>query len=107
MPLDIVLPISIKRAEKSPAAAPEPSTEGTHAAGYAAGLRGRQACAPSGGKPGREAQKQGDARPIGSFATRWETLHKEYESLLGEHLPDLIQGALQRVFPPAPFFTGR
>ncbi len=32
-----------------------------------------------------------------------ETLHKEYEALVGEHLPDLIHGALARVFRQHPF----
>ena len=32
-----------------------------------------------------------------------EKLHHEYESLVAEHLPDLIQGALHRVFRQHPF----
>jgi len=98
MPLDIVLPISIKRAEMSPASAPEPSAE-THAAGYAAGYEEGKLRAEWEGH--REAQKQ--ATRVQSLVHSLETLHKEYEALVGEHLPDLIQGALQRVFRQHPF----
>ncbi|MEI9998736.1 MAG: FliH/SctL family protein [Verrucomicrobiota bacterium] len=34
-----------------------------------------------------------------------ENLHQEYEALVAEHLPDLIQGALHRVFRQHPFTT--
>ena len=98
MPLDIVLPIAIKRAEKSPAAATE-TADGSHAAGYAAGYEEGKLRAEWEAK--REAQKQ-SAR-IQGLAHTLETLHKEYEALLGEHLPDLTHGALQRVFREPPF----
>jgi flagellar biosynthesis/type III secretory pathway protein FliH len=35
--------------------------------------------------------------------TKLENLHRDYEKLLEEHLPDLIQGALARVFRKHPF----
>src|SRR5476651_2211776 len=35
-----------------------------------------------------------------------ENLHREFEGLLAEHLPDLIHGALNRVFRKHPFTTG-
>jgi flagellar biosynthesis/type III secretory pathway protein FliH len=98
MPLDIVLPITIKRAEMSPAAAPEPSAD-THAAGYTAGYEEGKLRAEWEGH--REAQKQ--ATRVQSLVHSLETLHKEYEALVGEHLPDLIHGALQRVFRQHPF----
>ncbi len=98
MPLDIVLPISIKRAEKSPEAVPQ-AADNTHAAGYSAGYEEGKLRAEWEAK--REAQKQ-TARVQGLVRTL-ETLHKEYEALVGEHLPDLIHGALQRVFRKHPF----
>jgi flagellar biosynthesis/type III secretory pathway protein FliH len=98
MPLDIVLPISIKRVEKAPASPPA-HTEGAHAAGYAAGYEEGKLRAEWEGQ--REAQKQ--AGRIQSLVRSLENLHKEYESLVGEHLPDLIQGALQRIFVQHPF----
>jgi flagellar biosynthesis/type III secretory pathway protein FliH len=98
MPLDIVLPITIKRAEKSPAAAPEPSAD-THAAGYTAGYEEGKLRAEWEAR--REAQKQ--ATRVQSLVHSLENLHKEYEALVGEHLPDLIHGALQRVFRQHPF----
>jgi len=98
MPLDIVLPIAIKRAEKSPETAPEPA-EGSHAAGYAAGYEEGKLRAEWEAR--REAQKQ-SAR-IQALTQTLETLHQEYETLVGEHLPDLIHGALQRVFRQHPF----
>jgi flagellar biosynthesis/type III secretory pathway protein FliH len=98
MPLDIVLPIAIKRAEKSPEAAPDHAAD-THAAGYAAGYEEGKLRAEWEAR--REAQKQ--AGRIQALAHTLETLHREYEALVGEHLPDLIHGALQRVFRQHPF----
>ena len=98
MPLDIVLPIAIKRAEKSPEAAPDPAA-GTHAAGYAAGYEEGKLRAEW--EAHREAQKQ--AGRVQALVRSLENLHHEYEALVGEHLPDLIHGALQRVFRQHPF----
>jgi flagellar biosynthesis/type III secretory pathway protein FliH len=98
MPLDIVLPISIKRIENAPVSAPE-LNEGAHSAGYAAGYEEGKLRAEWEAK--REQQKQ-SAR-IQALVQNFEKLHAEYETLVGEHLPDLIQGALQRVFRQHPF----
>jgi flagellar biosynthesis/type III secretory pathway protein FliH len=98
MPLDIVLPISIKRIEPAPRSAPELNESG-HPAGYAAGYEEGKLRAEWEGK--REQQKQ--AARIQEIIRRLEILHQEYEGLIGEHLPDLIQGALQRVFRQHPF----
>jgi flagellar biosynthesis/type III secretory pathway protein FliH len=98
MPLDIVLPIAIKRAEKSPAAAPDHAAD-THAAGYAAGYEEGKLRAEWEAR--REAQKQ--AERVQSLVQLFENLHKEYEALVGEHLPDLIHGALHRIFRQHPF----
>lgn len=98
MPLDIVLPISIKRAEKSPEAAPQAAAN-THAAGYTAGYEEGKLRAEWEAK--REALKQ--AARVQGLVHTLENLHKEYEALVGEHLPDLIHGALQRVFRKHPF----
>lgn len=98
MPLDIVLPISIKRIEKAPEPAPE-HLDTTHSAGYAAGYEEGKLRAEWEGK--REQQKQ--AARVQQLVADLEKLHHEYESLVGEHLPDLIQGALQRVFRQHPF----
>jgi len=98
MPLDIVLPITIKRVEKSTAPVAD-NHETTHAAGYAAGYEEGKLRAEWEAK--REQQKQ-TAR-VEALVRNLENLHKEYEALVGEHLPDLIQGALQRVFRQHPF----
>jgi flagellar biosynthesis/type III secretory pathway protein FliH len=98
MPLDIVLPISIKRIEKAPSTAPEKS-DSAHAAGYTAGYEQGKLRAEWEAK--REAQKQ--AARIQALAHALGTLHKEYETLVGEHLPDMIQGALNRLFRHHPF----
>jgi flagellar biosynthesis/type III secretory pathway protein FliH len=98
MALDIVLPISIKRVEKSPEAAPAPDAD-THASGYAAGYKEGKLRAEWEAK--REAEKQSER--VQALVHTLETLHKEYEALVGEHLPDLIHGALQRVFREHPF----
>jgi flagellar biosynthesis/type III secretory pathway protein FliH len=98
MPLDIVLPISIKRVENAPPAPPEVS-DVAHSAGYAAGYEEGKLRAEW--EAHREAQKQ--ATRIQQIVQTFEKMHKEYETLVGEHLPDLVQGALQRIFRQHPF----
>jgi flagellar biosynthesis/type III secretory pathway protein FliH len=98
MPLDIVLPIAIQRVDQSPTPAPD-LADGAHAAGYAAGYEEGKLRAEWEAR--REAQKQ--AARIKALTHALETLHQEYETLVGEHLPDLIQGALMRVFHHHPF----
>jgi flagellar biosynthesis/type III secretory pathway protein FliH len=98
MALDIVLPISVKRIEKSNEPLPD-VPEGAHSAGYAAGYEEGKLRAEWETK--REQQKQ-SARAQELIRTL-ENLHKEYEVLVAEHLPDLIQGALHRVFRKHPF----
>ena len=98
MPLDIVLPIRVKRIERSNVTAAEAGPE-NHAAGYAAGheegrLRAEWEAA---------RQRQQENARVQSLIRKLENLHREYESLLAEHLPDLIQGALKRVFRKHPF----
>jgi len=100
MPLDIVLPIRVKRIEKAAAAALDSNPE-NHAAGYAAGyeegrLRAQWEAA---------RQRQQESERVQSLMKTLENLHHEYEGLLAEHLPDLIHGALNRVFRKHPFTT--
>jgi flagellar biosynthesis/type III secretory pathway protein FliH len=100
-PLDIVLPIRVKRIEKSDVAAMEGNGEASHAAGYAAGYEEGRLRAEWEASKGR--QKENDK--VRSLMKTLENLHTEYEGLLAEHLPDLIQGALNRVFRKHPFTT--
>jgi len=98
-PLDIVLPIHVKRIEKSAVPAAEGSNETSHAAGYAAGYEeGRLRAEWEAGK-----RRLKENERIQKLVKTLENLHTEFESLLGEHLPDLIQGALNRVFRKHPF----
>jgi flagellar biosynthesis/type III secretory pathway protein FliH len=96
--LDIVLPIQVKRIEKSnvPAAM---SDDTSHGAGFSAGYEEGRLRAEWEGKRQREKD---NARGQGLMKVL-ENLHREYEGLLSEHLPDLIQGALNRVFRHHPF----
>ncbi len=52
---------------------------------------------------GRRRQKVNERAQ--SLMRTLENLHHEFEGLLAEHLPDLIQGALNRVFRKHPFTT--
>jgi flagellar biosynthesis/type III secretory pathway protein FliH len=100
MPLDIVLPIRVKRIEKAAAAALDANPE-NHAAGYAAGYEeGRLRAQWEAARQRHEESERAQA-----LMRRLENLHHEYESLLAEHIPDLIQGALNRVFRKHPFTT--
>ena len=100
MALDIVLPIRVKRIEKSAVPALEAGTE-NHAAGYAAGYEeGRLRAEWEAAR-----QRQKDDERVQALLQKLQKLHAEYEGLLAEHLPDLIQGALSRVFRKHPFTT--
>jgi flagellar biosynthesis/type III secretory pathway protein FliH len=100
-PLDIVLPIRVKRIEKSALAETRSGDETSHAAGLAAGHEEGRLRAEW--EAGRRSQKE-NARAQGLMRAL-ENLHHEFEGLLAEHLPDLIHGALNRVFRKHPFTT--
>ena len=100
-PLEIVLPIRIQRIEKT--AVPNdgdavPSVL-SHGAGFDAGFEEGRLRAQW--EATREREKQ--AARARALAAKLETLHAEYGKLLEEHLPDLIHGALARVFRQHPF----
>jgi flagellar biosynthesis/type III secretory pathway protein FliH len=99
-PLDIVLPIRVKRIERSVAAEMENGgDQNSHAAGYTAGYEeGRLRAEWEAGK-----LRQTDSARVQKLMKTLENLHAEFEGLLAEHLPDLIQGALKRVFRKHPF----
>ena len=101
MPLDIVLPIRVKRIEKSAAVALESNTD-NHATGYAAGYEEGRLRAEW--EAARQRRQESDH--LQGLMRTLENLHREYEGLLAEHLPDLIQGALNRVFRKHPFTAG-
>jgi flagellar biosynthesis/type III secretory pathway protein FliH len=98
-PLDMVLPFRVQRIEKSDAPDPEVLDEGGHAAGYAAGYEEGRLRAEWEGK--RLQMKESEK--VKKLVQTLENLHREYEALLAEHLPDLIQGALKRVYRQHPF----
>ena len=95
--LDIVLPIRVKRIEK--AALESSHDASTHSEGYAAGYEEGRLRA---GWEAERARKKEHER-VQNLVRTLENLHREYEGLLSEHLPDLIQGALNRVFRKHPF----
>lgn len=100
-PLDIVLPIRIKRIEKSAVPPTDPGNETSHAAGFTAGYEeGRLRAEWEANR-----QRQKERAQVQALMRTLENLHTEFESLLAEHLPDLIQGALNRVFRKHPFTT--
>lgn len=99
-PLDIVLPIRIQRVEKSNEPTPDVmSGDSTHSRAYTAGyeegkLRAEWEAA---------RQRQKDSARVQALVKTLENLRQEYEALLEEHLPDLVQTALHRVFRKNPF----
>ena len=99
--LDIVLPIRIKRIEKSALAEEQSGAETSHASGFAAGYEEGRLRAEW--EAARVRQKESERAQ--SLMRTLENLHHEFETLLAEHLPDLIQGALNRVFRKHPFTT--
>jgi flagellar biosynthesis/type III secretory pathway protein FliH len=98
-PLDIVLPIRVTRVEKSTATENADTDETSHAAGYAAGYEEGRLRAEW--EAARKHQKESEK--VQKLMQALENLHREYEGLLSEHLPDLIQGALNRVYRQHPF----
>jgi flagellar biosynthesis/type III secretory pathway protein FliH len=99
LPLDIVLPIRVQRVEKSTAPAADPADAVPRALGFDAGYEEGRLRAEW--EAAREREKL-NARVRGLVA-QLETIHRGYEKLLEEHLPDLIHGALARVFRKHPF----
>jgi flagellar biosynthesis/type III secretory pathway protein FliH len=98
-PLDIVLPIRVKRIDKSTALHAGAAHDTSHAAGFAAGYEeGRLRAEWEAARQREEATKHKQA-----MLHKLENIHHEFEGLLAEHLPDLIQGALNRVFRKHPF----
>jgi flagellar biosynthesis/type III secretory pathway protein FliH len=96
-PLDIVLPLRLQRIEKLDPFAKSGGT--THDAGFDAGYRAGRLRAEW---EARREREQNDAK-VRALVTKLEGVHHDYEKLLEEHLPDLIQGALGRVFRNHPF----
>ncbi len=97
LPLDIVLPIRVQRIEKADASTKNAAAP--HDAGFDAGYEAGRLRAEWDAK--REREKQ-DAK-IRALVAKLENIHHGYEKLLEEHLPDLIHGALARVFRKHPF----
>lgn len=100
-PLDLVLPIRVQRIEKLavPAGDGAASVASAQGAGFEAGYeQGRLRAQWEGARE----QEQQTAR-VRALVAKLDTLHADYSQLLEEHLPDLIQGALARVFRRHPF----
>jgi flagellar biosynthesis/type III secretory pathway protein FliH len=101
LPLDIVLPIQVKRIEKSALRETPAADESSHAAGFAAGYEEGKLRAEWEAKRLREKE----SKRMQALGKTLQNLHREFEGLLAEHLPDLIHGALSRVFRKHPFTT--
>jgi flagellar biosynthesis/type III secretory pathway protein FliH len=99
-PLDVVLPIRVKRIEKSALAAIGGDAT-SHATGFTAGYEEGRLRA----KWEAERLRQKESERVQNSMRKLENLHHEFEGLLAEHLPDLIHGALNRVFRKHPFTT--
>jgi flagellar biosynthesis/type III secretory pathway protein FliH len=99
MPLDIVVPIRIKRIEKSAVPAADDSSPEGHAAGYNAGFEQGRLRAEFEAK----RQNEQESARVQKLVRSLENMHSEYEALVTEHLPDLITGALNRIFRQHPF----
>jgi flagellar biosynthesis/type III secretory pathway protein FliH len=100
-PLDIVLPIRVQRIEKSAVTMATVSNEASHASGFTAGYEeGRLRAEWEAGR-----QRQIENERVKVLVKKLESIHHEFEGLLAEHLPDLIHGALNRVFRSHPFTT--
>jgi flagellar biosynthesis/type III secretory pathway protein FliH len=97
--LDLVVPIRVRRIEKM--AAPDVKTDGhlSHNAGFEAGYEaGRLRAQWEAGR-----QRDTERTQVRGLVAKLENIHLEYEKLLEEHMPELIQGALARVFRKHPF----
>jgi flagellar biosynthesis/type III secretory pathway protein FliH len=98
-PLDIVLPIRVQRIEKAAAPAAGAVPAAPNGAGFEAGYEAGRLRAAWEATREREQQNA----KVRALVAKLETLHRDYEKLLEEHLPDLIHGALGRVFRQHPF----
>jgi flagellar biosynthesis/type III secretory pathway protein FliH len=98
-PLDIVLPIRILRIEQQAAAVADAPAAAKNGAGFDAGYAAGRLRAEWEAARERETQNT----RVRALVTRLENVHREYEKLVEEHLPDLVHGALARVFRQHPF----
>ena len=99
--LDVVVPIRVKRIEKAQLTPGDVSgtDNESHDAGFAAGHEEGRLRAEW--EANRERQK--DRARVDELVHKLEKLHQEFEALIAEHVPDLILGALNRVFKQHPF----
>lgn len=97
--LDLVVPIRVRRIEKSIAPATGVDGDSFHDTGFAAGYEaGRLRAEWEAGR-----QRDTERTQVRGLVSKLENIHREYEKLLEEHMPELIQGALARVFRNHPF----
>jgi flagellar biosynthesis/type III secretory pathway protein FliH len=91
--LEIVLPAKVQRIKQVEESAPENESD-HHGAGYQAGYEQGLLQA----KWEMKRQRDGEAKDARRHIQKLESLHADFEKLVGEQLPDLIHGALDRVF---------
>jgi flagellar biosynthesis/type III secretory pathway protein FliH len=97
--LEIVVPVRVQRVEKSTAATGDQPD--AHEAGFRAGYEEGQLRA----QWEAERRRKKEDEELRRQAARLKNLYREFGDMLAEHLPDLIEGALQRVFRQHPFTT--
>ena len=97
--VDIVLPIRVTRIETLDAAPTPAAADADYAARVESGYEEGRLRATW--EASRERKKENER--VRQLVESLEKLHGEYEKLLEEHLPDLIQRALTRVFRKHPF----
>jgi flagellar biosynthesis/type III secretory pathway protein FliH len=100
--LELVVPIRVRRVGNAAVSEAKTNGDSSHAAGFEAGYESGRLRAEW------EAGRQRDAErtQVRGLVAKLENIHREYEKLLEEHLPELIQGALARVFRKHPFTAG-
>ena len=97
--LDFVVPIRVRRVEKTAAPEAKADSSSSHTAGFEAGYEaGRLRAEWEAGR-----RRDTERAQVRGLVAKLENIHREYEKLLEEHMPELIQGALARVFRQHPF----
>jgi flagellar biosynthesis/type III secretory pathway protein FliH len=97
--LDLVVPIRVRRVDRVTVSETKTDGAASHGAGFEAGYEtGRLRAEWEAGRKRDEERIR-----VHALVTKLENIHREYEKLLEEHMPELIQAALARVFRKHPF----
>ena len=92
--LEIIVPVRVRKVEMTEPLSERAGDGASHKTGFEAGYEEGRLRAQWEALRSRQQEKE----RLEKLVRTLESLHREFESLLSEHMPDLIHGAVNRVF---------